>query len=38
MAKVRLAILGGPDIAGVALPPEATLELRADPSVGRIRL
>src|SRR3954454_6084150 len=36
--KVRLSILGGPDDAGAALPPEATLELRADPSVGRIRL
>src|SRR3954470_21964774 len=38
VAKGRLSILGGPDDAGAALPPEATLELRADPSVGRIRL
>src|SRR4051794_19823230 len=39
MAKGRdFRSLAVPMESGAALPPEATLELRADPSVGRIRL
>src|SRR4051794_5521545 len=39
MAKDRdTTIRGGPEVADVALPPEATSGRRADPSLGRIRL